>query len=125
MDSRAPPRTRTVPPPRYVMCTSFRAYIAPHTFCVPCRRRFQDSKGTPTDSSGPPLHCGVYFAPCVLCSIHRSLWTQEVPPRTIEVPPPRMRCVLSSVCTLLHIHVSVTVVSGHPCPGFSNTVFCV
>jgi len=34
-------------------------------------------------------------------------------------------CALRSVCTLLHLHVSITVVSGYPCSGFSNTVFSI
>jgi len=86
---------------------------------------FRTQKAPPRTRSVPPPHCGVYFAPCVLCSIHRSLWAQAVPPRTLEASPPRMRCVLSSVCTLLHIYALVTVVPRFPCSGFSNIVFSI
>jgi len=100
-------------------------YFSPHTFADHVGDGFRTQEAPPRTRAVPPPHCGAYFALYVLCSIHRSMWTQEVPPRTLEAPPPRMRCVLSFVCTLLHIHVSVTLISGYPCSGFSNTVFSI
>ena len=115
--------TRAVPPPCYVMCTRSVCTLLHTPFCT-MQETVSGLERHPHGLERYPHHIVVCTSLCVYFASFTAPYGLKRYLHGLQRHPHRVCDVYLAPCgTLLHIHVSVTVVIGYSCSQFNRTVF--